>query len=258
MDIADIQSGFERAGIDLVQLGWIILRAVLILAIGVSLAHVARRKVQDLLSARSFGRNGAILLGRGVSLAIIATSVLAVLGSFGASWTGLLTFLSASTVAVALSIQDVLKNFVAGLFLLIERPFRVGDAIRIRDVSGEVQGIDVRTTLVRSSDGSLVMIPNAVVFTEVLTNRSYAGTKRLTLEVRVRALPIAEAERRIMDVLGGQPGVRRPIPAPVIRSLTTELTLFEHSVLIDAAPAVEAEILHQLANVLEDSTIDVK
>lgn len=258
MDIDAIQSGFHRVGIDLVPLGWVILRAMLILGFGLFLAHLLRARVQALLSTRSFGRNGAILVGRGVSLVIITASVLGVLGSFGASWTGLLTFLSASTVAVALAIQDVLKNFVAGLFLLIERPFRVGDSIKIRDVNGEVQGIDVRTTLVRSTDGSLVMIPNAVVYTEVLTNRSLAGTKRLELTIGVRALSIPEAERRITKVLEEEPRVRRPIPAPVIRSVTSELTQFELSVLIDADPAAEANILHALVDVLEDSTIDIK
>lgn len=233
------------------------LRAVLILAFGLFLAHVLRSRVQDLLSARSFGRNGAILVGRGVSFAIIMGSILAIFGSFGASWTGLLTFLSASTVAVALAIQDVLKNFVAGLFLLIERPFRVGDVIKIRDVNGEVQGIDIRTTLVRSADGSLVMIPNAVVYTEVLTNRSLSGSKRLELKIGVRALSIPEAERRITKVLEERPGVRRPIPAPVIRSITSDLTLFELSVLIEADPEIEADILHGLIGVLEDSTIEV-
>lgn len=258
MDIDSIQSGFQKVGIDLAHLGWAIFRAVLILVVGLFLAHVLRARVQDLLSARSFGRNGAILVGRGVSLAIITASVLAILGSFGASWTGLLTFLSASTVAVALAIQDVLKNFVAGLFLLIERPFRVGDVIKIRDVNGEVQGIDVRTTLVRTFDGSLVMIPNAVVYTEVLTNRSLSGSKRLELRIGVQSLSIPEAERRIAAVLEKRPGVRRPIPAPVIRSITPELKLFELSVLIDADATIEAAILHALVEVLEDSTIEVK
>lgn len=258
MDIDAVQSVFERAGIDLVHLGWVLLRAVLILAFGLFLAHLLRGKVQDFLSNRSFGRNGAILVGRGVSFAIIVGSVLAIFGSFGASWTGLLTFLSASTVAVALAIQDVLKNFVAGLFLLVERPFRVGDVIKIRDINGEVEGIDVRTTLVRSADGSLVMIPNAVVFTEVLTNRSLSGTKRLQLTIGVRALSIPETERRIASALEEQPGVRQPIPAPIIRSITSELTQLELSILIEADPSIEADILHALAGVLEDSSIEVK
>ena len=257
MKLDDILAALRRAGIDLVPLGWTVLRAGLILTFGIVLARVSRRWVQNLLSARSFGRNGAILVGRCVSLAVITVSGLAVLGSFGASWTALLTFLSASTVAVALAIQDVLKNFVAGLLLLIERPFRVGDVIRIRDIDGEVQGIDIRTTLVRSGDGALVMIPNAVVYTEVLTNRSLAGSKRLELRIEVRSLSIPEAELRISAVLEALPGVRRPIPAPVIRSTAADLTLFELSVLIDADRTLEADILHRLAAVLEESTIDV-
>ena len=258
MDLDDIQSALRRAGIDIVPLAGTMFRAILILGSGLLLAHILRSRVQALLSRRAFGRNGAILVGRFVSLAVIVASGLAVLGSFGANWTALLTFLSASTVAVALAIQDVLKNFVAGVLLLIERPFRVGDVIRVRDVNGEVQGIDIRTTLVRSGDGALVMIPNAVVYTEILMNRSLAGSKRLELRIEVRALAIPEAERRIATVLDDTPGLRRPVPAPVIKSITAEVTLFELSVLIDADHAIEADVLRRLASVLEDSTIEVK
>ena len=66
--------------------------------------------------------------------------------------------------------QDVLKNVFAGIYLLIERPFRPGDTIKVRDFVGRVETVDLRTTTLRS-DGEIVYVPNAILFSEVLVNR---------------------------------------------------------------------------------------
>jgi small conductance mechanosensitive channel len=66
--------------------------------------------------------------------------------------------------------QDVLKNVFAGVYLLIERPFRPGDTIKVRDFIGRVETVDLRTTTLRN-DSELVYVPNAILFSEVLINR---------------------------------------------------------------------------------------
>lgn len=248
----------EEANIDPVHIGAVLLRVVMIVGIAYVASHVLRGWIERSLSARAFGRNGALLIGRLVSLAVLAVSALAILGSFGANWTGLLTVLGAGTVAVGLAIQDVLKNFVAGIFLLLERPFRVGDAIRVRDVEGEVQGIDIRTTLVKSAEGSLVMIPNAVVFTEVLTNRSRWGTRRLDLLIeQPQGRSVNEVERAIATALEGVPGVRTPLSSLTIHSITSEKLILELSIMVDAQAGAENEALYALGRALEGASITV-
>lgn len=247
----------QEADIDLFYLGGIIVRVSIIAVIAYVLSHALRGRIERSLASRAFGRNGALLVGRLVSLAILIVSTLAILGSFGASWTGLLTVLSAGTVAVGLAIQDVLKNFVAGIFLLLERPFRVGDSIRVRDVEGEIQGIDIRTTLVRSAEGSLIMIPNAVVFTEVLTNRSRSGTRRIDLLIETQGETVLDIERAISTSLERVPDVRRPIPAPVIRTMSAGKISLELSIMVDAQPSAETQALHALAQAMENASISV-
>jgi small-conductance mechanosensitive channel len=248
----------EEANIDLVHIGAVILRVLMIVVTACVLSHVLRGRIERALAARAVGRNGALLVGRLISLAILVISTLAILGSFGANWTGLLTVLSAGTVAVGLAIQDVLRNFVAGIFLLLERPFRVGDSIRVRDVEGEVQGIDIRTTLVKSAEGSLVMIPNAVVFTEVLTNRSRWDTRRLDLLIEEQqGRSVRDVERAIATALEAVSGVRSPIPVPVIQSIAPEKLILELSIMVDAQAGAETEALHALGEALEGASITV-
>lgn len=253
-----IERFFRDLGAGGLALLLVLARIGFILAVAWLVSWLARRQLEPLLSRRSFGRNGALLVGRLLSIAAFAGAFIAILATFGANWTGLLTFLSAFTVAVGLAIQDVLKNFVSGILLLIERPFRVGDRVKIRDVEGEVQGIDVRTTLVRNQEGALVLIPNAVMFTEILTNRSHFRTRRLDLSITARSLPIAEVEKRLNDALGEVEGVRKPIPAPTVHKTTADGTVMDLSLLIETGPAIERTVMRTLAGALGDTLIERK
>src|SRR6266700_5500461 len=115
-----------------------------------------------------------ILVKRAMSAAFFTVTLLIVLGILGFNSTGLLTLAGAVGLAFSLAIQDILKNFFSGVYLLLERPFRVGDTIRVKDQLGVVENIGVRTTLLRTADNVQVLVPNATVFGEVVTNHTYA------------------------------------------------------------------------------------
>ncbi len=244
-------------GIDFGALAGRIAIVVVVAIVARLIGRWLRRRVEQALSAKSFGRNGAILVGRLTAVAIYGTAFVVILASLGVSGSGLLTFLGAGTVALGLSLQDVLKNFFSGVFLLMERPFRVGDFIRVRDVEGEVQGIDVRTTLVRINDGSLVMIPNSLVFTEMLTNRSKSGTRRIDLVVFAQGKTVMEAERLIHHTLTAMAEVTRPFVAPVVTSASATQTTFSLSVLIDDSPEAEQHVIHALITAAGDESITI-
>jgi len=252
-----LTDGLDTVGIDAGAMAGRLLVMALIAIAARYVGRWLRRRVERTLTERSFGRNGAILVGRLTAVAIYTVAAIAILGSLGVSGTGLLTFLGAGTVALGLSLQDVLKNFFSGVFLLMERPFRVGDFIRVRDVEGEVQGIDVRTTLVRINDGSLVMIPNSLVFTEMLTNRSKSGTRRIDLVVVAQGKSVLEAERLIHKTLGAMPEVTRPIVAPVVTAASATQTTFALSILIDDSRESEQRVIHALVTASGDESITI-
>ncbi len=253
----EVSSALSDIGIDLgaIFAGIVLVAIVLLVALYVS--RWLRRRVERTLSARSFGRNGAVLLGRLTALLVYLIAFIALLASLGVSWTGLLTFLGAGTVALSLALQDVLKNFFSGIFLLMERPFRVGDFIKVKDIEGEVQGIDVRTTVVKISDGSVVMIPNSLVFTEVLTNRSKSGTRRIDLTIVALGKSIIEIERIIHDALGAMPEVSKPIAAPIVKSASSLETSIDLSLLIEDSREVEQRVIHALVAFVDDDSIMV-
>jgi small conductance mechanosensitive channel len=71
--------------------------------------------------------------------------------------------LGLGSVAVGFAFQDIFKNFLAGILLLVNEPFRIGDAVIIGAYEGVVAHIDIRTTNVRTYTGELVLIPNSIV-----------------------------------------------------------------------------------------------
>jgi small conductance mechanosensitive channel len=121
-----------------------------------------------------------ILVKRAISAGFFTVTLLFVLGILGFNSTGLLTLAGAVGLAFSLAIQDILKNFFSGVYLLLERPFRVGDTIRVKDQQGIVENIGVRTTELRTPDNVQVLVPNAVVFAEVVTNHTHAVVPAVT------------------------------------------------------------------------------
>jgi small conductance mechanosensitive channel len=148
-----------------------IVEAILIVALVVFAGRRMQAGFRKGRLARAANLNLAILIGRLTYLCALALGVIWIAYIFGVQLSGLLTFLGALSLAVTFAIQDVLKNLVAGMYLLWERPFVIGDAIKVKDVSGAVEDIQVRTTVLRAENGQLIVVPNAVLFTEIVINR---------------------------------------------------------------------------------------
>lgn len=73
--------------------------------------------------------------------------------------------LGLSSVAVGFAFQDIFKNFLAGILLLLNEPFRVGDQVIINDFEGTVESITIRSTQLHTYQDEQIVIPNAIVFT---------------------------------------------------------------------------------------------
>ncbi len=147
-----------------------------------------------------------------------------ILAIFGASWSGLLTVAGIGTIAIGLSFQDLLKSYIAGVYLLLERPFAVGDRIRIKDVDGIVEGVELRTTILRTVQGEQVIVPNATIFLEIVTNRSTSRDDRTTVTLSKVDVPLDELPQRIIAALSGLDGDPSRSPTIKLISATAEGT----------------------------------
>ncbi|HEY3082251.1 MAG TPA: mechanosensitive ion channel domain-containing protein [Chloroflexota bacterium] len=145
--------------------------ALLILLVALLLARFARTAALHALARTKADQATALLIGRVVFVTVLTIGVLTALGAMGIPWTTVIALASVLGLAASLALQDVLKNFVAGIYLLVERPFRIGEEIKVKEFVGRVETVDVRTTVLRTAEGESVMVPNAILFAEIILNR---------------------------------------------------------------------------------------
>ena len=103
----------------------------------------------------------------------------------GLSLGDIVATLGLSSVAIGFAFQDIFKNFFAGILILLQQPFRIGDQIIVSDYEGTVDQIDIRTTEIITYGGERVVIPNSTVFTSVIQVRTAFDHRRTDLAVGV-------------------------------------------------------------------------
>lgn len=145
--------------------------AAIVVVITLVVARAVRATTMRQLARHRAHANATVLLGNLAQLGVITLGALVVLaiytqGAFG--W--ILTSFSVVGIVVGLSLQDILRNVFAGLWVLVERPFRIGDTIDVSGYLGLVEEISFRTTQLRTPDGRQVIIPNGDFMTKPVVN----------------------------------------------------------------------------------------
>ncbi|MGE3272994.1 MAG: mechanosensitive ion channel family protein [Chloroflexota bacterium] len=152
------------------EVGPPLIRAIL-LALGTWIAvRLARSSFN--YAARRADVTARVLIGRIINIVIVGLGVATILDTIGIPLTTFVTVVGVAGLGISLAMQDILKSFVAGTYLLFERPFRIGDEISVKDQRGTVEHIGIRTTRLRNTDNVQIIIPNSVMFAEMVANRT--------------------------------------------------------------------------------------
>ena len=195
-----------------------LLIALAILAASLLLSRLARNFIAGRLLGRTRLEVGTrYAIGRVVGYLILFLGVLLALQPLGVNATTLAVFGGALGIGLGFGLQDIVKNFVAGLVILLERPIQVGDSIELGEVVGDVTEIRGRATIVRTNDDIHLIVPNSKFITDTIVNRSY-GQRRVRYRIPVVVASgsdparveeaLLEAARRSENVL--------PEPAPKV------------------------------------------
>jgi small conductance mechanosensitive channel len=184
--------------------GFILLLPNLAVAIVVLLgfwlaAKLARNLLHRLLRRVSHSEQVNRLLGQAVFLALVAAGLFVSLGILGLQKTVASLLAGAGIVGLALGLafQDIATNFMAGIYLSIQHPFRAGHLIETNGFFGVVQRVHLRWTELRTQPGQTVLIPNKHVFENPITNYSITGERRVDLKVGISYGDDLEKVRRI-------------------------------------------------------------
>lgn len=199
-----------------------VLIAAGILFVTVGLSRLARSRLRAGLQRSGMQAAVAILLSRLLWMVVWLVGVAAVLFTFGVGLTPLAAFIGVVGLAASLALQQVLQNLVAGVYLLVERPFHIGDLIAVVGPAGVnhegvVEDVQMRTTHLRNDADELILVPNSSIFAGVVTNRSAVGGYASTVSVTFpRSVDPGGVRERIPSVVEHVPGVLSE-PGPRLR-----------------------------------------
>jgi small conductance mechanosensitive channel len=149
------------------------------------------------MQARKSGHQPIRLVTKITYYSILIFGIVIALQQVGFNLTAFLTGLGVVGFTIGFALQDVSKNFVSGLILIIQQPFAIGDAIKVTDYGGTIVAIDLRSTEIHTWDGQVVIIPNSDFLTNPITNYSRASRRRVDLGIGVSYGSDLEQVRKI-------------------------------------------------------------
>jgi len=229
--------------------------ATLILVAGAVAARWIGRWAHDLIDrSRHVDDTLKPLITNFARYTVLAVTLVVVLGQFGVQTTSLIAILGATGLAIGLALQGTLSNVASGVMLLILRPFRVHDKVRIADAIGTVHEIGLFRTVIVTDDGLYVSVPNATIFTGTIVNTSRERTRRTNFTVEIdRGENLDAVQKTILEAVARDPRVMK-IPAPAVQvdtlgPISTILTVqawVENHDFGDALSEVKKRVRHAL------------
>ena len=132
---------------------------------------------------------------------IVALGFVAGLGILGVDFTKVSVLAGAFGVGIGFGLQSIVNNFVSGLILLFERPIHVGDAVQINNLQGRVRRIGIRASVLRTVQGAEIIVPNAQLITEQVTNWTLSDQlRRVDLPVGIN---YGAQPKKVIELLEG-------------------------------------------------------
>ncbi|MCJ8336994.1 MAG: mechanosensitive ion channel [Pseudomonadales bacterium] len=157
--------------------------------------------------------NFILSIGNAVLLLVV---IVAALDQLGVDTTSLIAIVGAAGLAIGLSLQDSLKNFAAGVMLLLFKPFKEGDFIDAAGVSGVVENIAIFNSLLRTGDNRSVIVPNGAIYGGVIVNYSARETRRVDMVFGIGyEADLRQAKQLLADIIAEDERVLKE-PATVI------------------------------------------
>jgi potassium efflux system protein len=162
--------------------------------------------------------------------AVLFLGFVIALGTLGIDLAQITILAGALSVGIGFGLQNVINNFVSGLILLFERPIKIGDVIEVSGNVGEVRRIGIRASVIRTPDGSEVIVPNGLLISSQVTNWTFSDQQR-AVEVSVNVVGGVDPQRVVellKGVAAGHPDVaKQPSPQVYVLNFTAGAVTFQ-------------------------------
>ena len=252
---------------DIINFGWGFVETVLIIVLGIGIARTIMNLTIKGLGENRIDINIRTLIGRICFIIIIIIAIFWLLSIWHVAIELPVAVIGTLTVAFTFAIQDILKDLFAGFYILMERPFHIGDLITIGDQTqsaahtGVVEDVQIRATKLRIVSGEQITVPNALVFGGIVTNNTFYGERRasITVTLPLEAFDKITMPERILHILQEDESVMvKPEPSVMISSyLGKQVTLTVRFWIANGQVASISEVMYTLRAAIPEADIAV-
>lgn len=250
----------------LAQIGARLGTSLIVLACTLVLSRVLQKSFVAGLGRSRLNANLQLLGGRIIYASTLVVGIVVILAIWGTGIVLPVALLGALGVALSLALQDVLRNLVAGIYLLLEHPFVIGDRISITTFSGRIENIQIRYTALRTDEDELVLMPNSMLFSSAVVNLSDADRKRGSVVVSVPTQNGADLDRTEVHIREALRGVRSVLldPEPQVLlnkasngKMDIQVTFWIAREDFGQSAAIYADVMEQIRGQVKDAEIAV-
>ena len=189
----------------ILTVGWLLLRLLSRRVKTISRKTTIRHATADLVRKWAFGLGLILLVLYGLNAVSIPLTALAFLGG-------------ALAIGLGFGTQTLLKNFISGIILLLERPLKVGDVIEVANITGTIKFIGMRASVIQHFDGIETLVPNSVLLENQLTNWTFSNTViRHFILIGVAYGSPAREVARLLHSVASEHNLVKDDPAPEVR-----------------------------------------
>lgn len=162
-----------------------VVMAIVILIVGRMVAGAVRGALKKVMAKNNVDPSLAGFVGSLVYFAIMAFTVIAVVGQFGVQTASFVAILGAAGFAIGMALQGTLANFASGVMIMLFRPFKTGDFVEAGGVMGSVKEIQIFSTTIATPDNKRITVPNGQMYGGVITNFNGYDTRRVDMTMGI-------------------------------------------------------------------------
>jgi len=214
-----------------------IIAAIVIFVVGRWVARALRNVAKKMMAKGDVDETLISFVGNLTYITLLAFVIIAALNQLGIQTTSFIAVIGAAGLAIGLALQGSLANFAAGVLMIIFRPFKAGDYIEGAGVAGVVEEIQIFATQLKTPDNKKIIVPNAKMMGDNITNYSAKDTRRVDMVIGVGYGDDLKKVREVLeDILAKDDRILED-PAPTIGVLE----LGDNSVNFAVRPWVKTE-----------------
>lgn len=237
-----------------------VFQIIIIIMVAIFIMRIIRLYIRRQMKAK-LNKDQLELMLKIINYTIISIATIWILSIVGLNLSGLLVAGGIAGIVIGFASQSIVGNLISGIFLMIERPLKIGEAVNINGTIGIIENISILSTVLRDYDGLQIRMPNENVFTSKITNYVSNLVRRFNYIVGIRYEDDAnDAIAIIREILQTEPFVLVN-PAPLV--FVDELDNSSVNIMVKIwAPvsewyALKQKLLWQIKKTLEEKGIEI-